>query len=210
MKKNIVTILTLLLVFVFILSACGPAAETTEPAQESSDQETEVQEESSVDEPEVAEEEEAADEEEQAESAEEPAESAEEEPAEVVEETPVMGGTFTRPLTTEPGSLDPHASVGSGQNVVLPLVLGVVQPQGERQLCGQRTRGQGGPSVEHGCARCRALRFMLDSGHGQTRDRREDQAAGGPTPRRPQVGGRKPDPSGAERRGLDGSEGARR
>jgi peptide/nickel transport system substrate-binding protein len=35
---------------------------------------------------------------------------------------PVLGGTITRALTSEPTSLDPHGPAGSGQNVILPYL----------------------------------------------------------------------------------------
>ncbi len=37
--------------------------------------------------------------------------------------TPVVGGTVRRAITTEPTSLDPHATPGSGQNVILPYIF---------------------------------------------------------------------------------------
>ncbi|TLN06066.1 hypothetical protein FDZ74_13260, partial [bacterium] len=39
------------------------------------------------------------------------------------EAEPVVGGSLTRAITSEPTSLDPHGAAGSGQNVILPYLL---------------------------------------------------------------------------------------
>lgn len=39
------------------------------------------------------------------------------------EAVPVVGGSLTRAITSEPTSLDPHGAAGSGQNVILPYLL---------------------------------------------------------------------------------------